>query len=219
MAINLQKVTLEKQGDVHAIDLSKKDRSSKEIIVNLNWSQGTTKKGFLSSLFGSGGDIDLDLGCFYELNNGEKLVIDGLQFSRGRGGSKERLTMQGRYTDSPWIWHTGDDRGSSTGSGENILVNPNGIQYLKRMVIYCFIYQGVARWAETNGIITIKVAGSPDIEVEMGRQNDPRKFCAIAEINFSKAAMRVKKLVTFHNSHADCDKKYNWGMKWGAGSK
>ncbi|MFC4164870.1 hypothetical protein ACFOWU_14475 [Epilithonimonas zeae] len=216
MAINLQKVTIEKQGDTHSIDLTKKD-NNKEIVINLNWSQGETKKGFFASLLGGNNAIDLDLGCFYELEDGQKNVIDGVQFAKGNGGSRDRLTRQGRYTDAPWVWHTGDDRGAAAGSGENIIVNPNNS--IKRMVIYCFIYDGVARWAETNGVVTIKVSGNPDIEVEMGKQNDTKKFCAIAEILFSPTSMQVKKLVTFHNSHSDCDKMYNWGMQWAAGSK
>lgn len=217
MSINLQKITLEKKGDTHAIDLSKRgDTLSKEITVNLNWSKGS-KKGFFSGLFNK--DIDLDLGCFYELNNGEKTVIDGLQFSQGRGGARDRYTLQGRYTDTPWIWHAGDDRGQSAGSGENILINPQGVADIKRIVIYCFIYDGVARWQETNAVVTIKVPGNPDIEVQMGQQHSYHKFCAIAEINFHPNSMQVKKLITFHNSHGDCDKAYRWGMKWTSGSK
>ncbi|UKB82634.1 TerD family protein [Chryseobacterium sp. MEBOG06] len=219
MSINLQKITLEKKGDTHSIDLTKTGISQKEIVINLNWSQPQQKKGFFSSLLGGNNSIDLDLGCFYELQNGKKDCIDGLQFANGNGGSREKLTRQGRYNDTPFIWHTGDDRGSNAGSGENILVNPNGINSLKRIVIYCFIYDGVARWNETNGIINIKASGNPDIEVEMGKQNDSRKFCAIAEILFFPNSMQVKKLVTFHNSHADCDKMYHWGMKWAPGSK
>ncbi|MFB2119810.1 stress protein [Parapedobacter sp. 2B3] len=216
MAINLQKITLEKQGDTHFIDLSKKESFTQEIIINLNWSKGS-KKGFLASLFNQ--DIDLDLGCFYELNNGEKTVIDGLQFSKGHGGPKNKLTRQGRYTAIPWIWHTGDDRGAGSGSGENIIVNPQGIKDIKRMVIYCFIYDGVAKWQETNAVVTVKVPGNPDIEVEMGKQRSYYKFCAIAEVLFTPSSIGVKKLVTFHDSHADCDKKYDWGMRWTAGSK
>lgn len=216
MAINLQKITLEKQGDSHVIDLTKK--TEQEIVVNLNWSQGSIKS-LLSGIFGGNTDIDLDLGCFYELSNGEKSVIDGLQFSKGQGGPKHQLTRQGRYTDAPWIWHTGDNRGASAGSGENILVNPNGISGLKRMAIYCFIYDGVAKWAETNAVVTIKVLGNPDIEVKMGQQSSHHKFCAIAEILFTPNSINVKKLVTFHSSHGDCDKSHSWGLQWAAGGK
>ncbi|AJW61785.1 Tellurium resistance protein [Elizabethkingia miricola] len=217
MAINLQKITLEKKGDIHYIDLSKKGTSStQEIIINLNWSNGA-KKGLFSGLFNK--EIDLDLGCFYELENGEKSVIDGLQFSKGQGGPKDKYTKQGRYTNYPWIWHTGDDRGSGFGSGENILINPQGILSLKRMVIYCFIYDGVARWQETNAVVTVKVPGTPDIEVQLGNQPSRYKFCAIAEILFTPGSIGVKKLVTFHDSHGECDRAYNWGMSWTAGHK
>jgi tellurite resistance protein TerA len=219
MAINLNKVTLEKQGDSHKIDLSKGNKSNKEIVINLNWSQETQKKGFLSGLFGGSQGIDLDLGCFYELNDGQKSVIDGIQFAHGQGGPKDRLTKQGKYTGIPWVWHTGDDR-SGAGSGENILVNPQGLSELKRIVVYCFIYEGVAKWAETNAVVTIKVPENPEIVVEMGKQYNSQKFCAIAEILFDKNdSITVRKLVTYHNGHGECDKAYNWGMKWTAGSK
>ncbi|MDH0674245.1 TerD family protein [Empedobacter falsenii] len=221
MAINLQKVTIEKSGDTHSIDLTKRDHSTKEIVINLNWSQEKKTKngGFLSGLFGGNKDIDLDLGVFYELTDGSKNCIDGLQFSKGQGGPRDRKTRQGCYTYEPWIWHTGDDRGASAGSGENVIVNPQALDKIKRIIVYCFIYDGVARWAETNAVVTIKVPGNPDIEVQMGQQNDHKKFCAIAEILISPTAMQVKKLISFHNSHGDCDRMYNWGMKWAAGSK
>lgn len=222
MAINLDKITLEKQGDSHRIDLTKRSAgSSEEIVVNLNWSKGgTVKKGFFASLFGGNTDIDLDLGCYWELKDGSRSVIDGVQFAHHQGGPRNRLTRQGRYTEPPWIWHTGDDRSGSASEGENILVNPNGIKDLQRILVYCFIYEGVARWSETNAIVTIKVPGNPSVVVEMGAQSDARKFCAIADITFdSTGCMTVRKLVSFHNDHSACDRSYGWGMQWHAGGK
>ncbi|MDR1372362.1 MAG: stress protein [Dysgonamonadaceae bacterium] len=208
-------IKLEKQGDTHRIDLTKGgDNVSKEIVINLNWTQ---KKGFWASLTQS--SIDLDLGVWYELQDGAKSCIDGLQFAHGQGGNKNQVTLQGCYTQKPWIWHSGDDRSGSADAGENILINPQGISDLKRITIYTFIYEGAAKWAETNAIVTVKVSGNPDIVVEMGKQYTDRKFCAIAEIVFDSNSMTVKKLVTFHDGHGDCDKAYNWGMNWRAGSK
>lgn len=216
MAINLNKVTLENQGDSHKIDLTKKsDSVSKEIVINLNWTQ---KKGFWALLTQSA--IDLDLGCWYELRDGTKFCIDGLQFAHGQGGSKNQITRQGCYVQKPWIWHSGDDRSGADSEGENMLINPQGTSDLKRITVYCFIYEGAAKWADTNAVVTIKVPGNPDVVVEMGKQYSSQNFCAIAEILFgSDNSMTVKKLVTFHNGHGDCDKAYNWGMKWVAGSK
>ena len=216
MAINLNKITLEKQGDSHKIDLTKKGAdTSKEININLNWAQ---RKGLWASLTNS--TIDLDLGCWYELRDGSKSCIDGLQFAHGFGGSRTQVTRQGCYTQKPWIWHSGDDRSGSAAEGENMLINPKGVGDLRRITVYCFIYEGATKWADTNAVVTIKVPDNPDIVVEMGKQNSEYKFCAIAEISFgTDDSMTVKKLVTFHNGHSECDYAYKWGMQWRAGSK
>ena len=228
MSINLNKAVLEKSGDTKRINLAKDNSGnilSKEITINLNWTQEKKVEkpsgffGSLSKMFASTDGIDLDLGCFYELRNGTKMVIDGLQFSNGKGGIRSALSNQGRYTGQPWIWHSGDDR-LGTGDGENILLNPTGVKDLKRLTIYCFIYKGVANWAQTNAIASIKVPGNPDIVVEMGQQINKEMMCALAEINFEGSdEINVKKLVTFHNGHAECDRAYNWGLQWKAGSK
>ena len=213
--ISLSKVVLEKTGDTHKVDLSK---SNEQITINLNWTK-TKNSGLFANLFTTNQDIDLDLACYYELNNGEASVIDGLQFSHNRGGAKNQRTRQGCYTEAPWIWHCGDDRGADSQSGENILVNPNEVQGIRRIIIYCFIYEGIAKWGESDAVVTVKVPGQPDIVVEMGRQTDPRTFCAIASIEFNGKQMSVCKEITFHNGHKECDRYYGWGFNWGTGSK
>ena len=134
-------IELRKTGDKHRINLEKAKAFPGEIKINLDWSKG----GFLKKLFG--GAIDLDLGCFYELKDGTKTLIDGLQFSHGRGGRRDQVTRQGCYTQKPFIWHMGDDRGGNAESGETILVNPAGASNIRRIIVYTFIYEGAAQWA------------------------------------------------------------------------
>ena len=64
--VSLNKITLEKKGDSHKIDLSKS--TDQQITINLNWTQ-QKPSGFFSSLFGSNKEIDLDLGCDWELQD------------------------------------------------------------------------------------------------------------------------------------------------------
>ena len=95
-------IILEKSGDKHRINLEKGGKPiTGEIKINLDWSKG----GFFKQMFG--GAIDLDLGCFYELRDGKKMLIDGLQFSHGRGGNRDQQTRQGCYTQSPFICNKG----------------------------------------------------------------------------------------------------------------
>jgi tellurite resistance protein TerA len=217
MMIDSNKITLAEYGDSHKISFAR--NATDEIAVNLNWTQNKPQKtGLLSKLFNPAPAIDLDLGCFYELNDGRKSVIDGLQFAHGKGGAKNQVSKQGCYTQSPWIWHGGDDR--SGAEGENILINPLGLNDLKRITVYCYIYDGAAKWEQTNAVVTVKAPNCPQIAVEMGRRSDTRKFCAIAEILFAADQyITVRKLVTFHEWHGDCDTAYNWGMNWRADNK
>jgi tellurite resistance protein TerA len=211
-------IILQKTGDSHKIDLTKRgDNVSKEIVINLNWSKG--KQSGWSKFWNGDKSVDLDLGVWYELQNGDKSCIDGLQFAQNQGGPKNRVTRQGCYTQQPWIWHSGDDKSGSSDEGESILINSEGLSDLKRITVYTFIYEGATKWDETNAVVTVKVPGNADIVVEMGKQYSSQKFCAIAEIVFDANSMTVKKLVSFHDGHADCDKAYKWGMQWRAGSK
>lgn len=210
-------IVLEKSGDKFCINLGKSglDKAEAgEIRINLTWSKG----GFFKRLFGN--DVDLDLGCFCELRDGTKRLIDALQFSKGRGGLRDRQTAQGCYTQSPFIWHTGDDRGSKTESGETILVNPAGLAEIKRITVYTFIYDGVAQWHQTDAVVRISVPGCDDVIVEMGSQSSDKIFCAVASIEIgADNTMTVEKLVTFHDNHAACDRAYGWGCRCTQGSK
>lgn len=209
-------IILEKSGDSHRINLEKGGSAlaQGEIIIHLDWSRG----GFLKSLLGK--SIDLDLGCFYEIRDGKKSLIDGLQFSHGRGGDRHQVSRQGCYDKPPYIWHQGDDRGGGSSSGEIILVNPIGVSSIRRIVVYTFIYEGVAKWSETNAVVKVKAPNNEEIVVEMGQQSSKKPFCAIAQLDFeTDGSMLVKKLVTFHDGHSDCDKTYGWGFQYSEGSK
>lgn len=199
-------IILAKSGDKHRINIEKGENTLGEIIINLDWNQEGDNP------------MDLDLGCFYELQSGTKRLIDGLQFSHGRGGSREQKTNQGSYTHHPYIWHTGDDRLGHT--GETIIVNPKGVNVIKRMTIYTFIFSGATKWSSTNAVVRIKVPGREEVVVEMGDKSENKRFCAIAELEFGgDNSITVRKLITFHDNHSNCDAMYNWGFKYNVGSK
>lgn len=203
------KVTLKEKGDSFAI---KPKITAGEILINLNWDQSPQEKvqtGFFSKLLGgrSGGAVDLDLGCLFELQNQAKGAVQPLGNSFGS------------FDAPPYVLHLGDDRSGAWTEGENIKVNLAQMHRLKRLLIFTYIYEGVPNWTATNAVVTVKVPGQPLLEVPMGSQTDSRNFCAVAMIEFSAGELKVTKLVTFHQGHPDCDKTYGWGLKWVAGSK
>ncbi len=204
------KVTLKAKGDSFAI---KPKSASGDLLINLNWNQnpqGKKSSGLLSKIMGgggSGGGIDLDLGCLFDLQNGLKGAIQPLGNSFGS------------LNQIPYIQHMGDDRSGAWSEGENMKINLAHIDQLKRVLIFTYIYEGVPNWASTDAIVTIRVPGQPVLEVPMGSHMDQRVFCAIALLDIQGQSINVTKKVSFHQDHRDCDLNYGWGLKWVAGQK
>ena len=201
MSISLQKgqkVNLEKKGSA----------SLGEILVNLNWNSTPKKQGLLSSLFGGGEGIDLDLGCLYELKDGRKGAVQALG------------NAFGSLNNPPFISLDGDDRTGAAAAGENLRINGDRLSDIKRVLVYTFIYEGVANWKQADATVTIKYPGAEDIVVKMDTFNSSNIMCGLVLFeNQNDQTFSVEKTVQFYQGHRELDKAFNWGMQWKAGRK
>lgn len=201
MAINLQKgqkVSLQKN----------QPAGLGEILVNLNWNSAPQNQGLLKSLFGGNQGIDLDLGCLYELKNGRKGAVQALG------------NAFGSLNQPPFISLDGDDRTGAAVAGENLRINGNQISNIKRILVYTFIYEGIANWQQANAVVTIKYPGAEDLVVRMDSFNSSQKMCALAYLeNVNDETFSVEKIVNFYSGHEAMDQAFGWGMRWMAGRK
>ncbi len=202
MAINLskgQKINLKKSNDF----------GLGEILINLNWNSRPKKKGFFSGLFGGDNSaIDLDLGCLYELKNGKKGTVQALGNSFGS------------LSRPPYISLDGDDRTGANSAGENLRIDGNKIAEIKRVLVYTFIYEGVANWHEADAVVTVKYPGAEDIIVKMDEFNSSKRMCALALFeNVSDSTFSVQKVIQFFSGHSAMDGAFGWGLKWVPGRK
>ena len=121
-----------------------------EILVNLNWNARPVKKG-LFGMLGGGQGIDLDLGCLFELKDGQKGAVQALG------------NAFGSLRQPPFIALDGDDRTGAVTTGENLRIDGNKIAIFKRILVYTFIYEGVTNWKQADATVTIKYpGGGPD---------------------------------------------------------
>ena len=211
-----KKITLEKQGEKHNLPLLKKGEN-RDIVCNLNWSQYKKNAGFFTKLLGGG--IDLDLGVYWEMNDGTSSLIDGLQFAHGKGGGRHQVTKQGSYDYAPWVWHAGDDRTGSSNNGEFIYVNPKGLKDLKRIQFYAMVYDSKVVWGDTNAEITINIPGHETIAVNLGRSYSTKTICVFCTISFTNIGIEITNETSFHNRLSEADKTYGWGFSYTAGKK
>lgn len=189
------------------------DKADGEILINLKWHPAilnTSKPGLFSSLFPQkkSAAIDLDLGCLFEFKDGYKGAVQALGKNFGR------------LTQYPYISLDFDDRSGSSSGGETLRVNGTKISEIKRILVYTFIYDGVANWKEADGVVTVKCPGSRDIIVRMDEYDTKQIMCAIAMLeNVNDETFSVEKLVKFFDSHKKMDRFYNWGITWIYGVK
>lgn len=201
--INLNKISLDKRQS--SISLEKKDGNFGEIKVNLNWNRGPKSSGFLG--FGKNNGIDLDVGCLFELKNGEKGAVQALGNSFGS------------YRDEPYIELMADDRTGSSVDGEWMRINGSQWREVKRILVYAFIYDGAPNWHSTDGVITIYVPDQAPVEVRLSEEGGQMGMCAIALLENINGSVRVNREVRFFAGHEKMDRAFGWGMRWRAGSK
>ncbi|MCR1849900.1 TerD family protein [Paraclostridium sordellii] len=189
------------------INLSKDNKSIGEVSINLNWSQGKAKKQSLFKSLLSGGNADLDLGCLFELKDGTIGCIQALGNAFGALGRP------------PYIALDGDDRTGSNLKGETLRFNASKISEVKRILVYTYIYEGVANWASIDGVVTIKQNSGDDIIIKMDEYSSKKRMCALAIISNENDNCIVEKIVEYYSGHQALDKAYNWGIKWHRGRK
>lgn len=196
MAINLTKG--------QKVNLSKHGSSMGEILINLNWSQPQPRGLFAPNVQA----IDLDLGCLFELYDGIKGCVQALG------------NAFGSLCSAPYIALDGDDRTGTNTDGENLRINGSMISQIKRVLVYTFIYEGIANWRDADGVVTIKCPGNQDIKVRMDEYGSSQRMCAIAMLeNRNGESLSVEKLVRFFDGHPDMDRAFNWNLRWVAGHK
>lgn len=193
------------------VNLQKKQNAGLgEILVNLNWNSKPAKQGFFASLMGAknSGGIDLDLGCLFELKNGRKGAVQALG---NAFGSLQR---------EPYIALDGDDRTGAVTTGENLRIDGNRIAEIQRVLVYTYIYEGVANWQQADAVVTIRYPGAEDLIVKMDEFNSQKIMCGLVLLeNINDETFSVEKIVQFYQGHRDLDEAFHWGLSWTAGRK
>ncbi|MBD8633886.1 TerD family protein [Oxalobacteraceae sp. CFBP 8755] len=246
--VSLSKITLDKRGDKVSLD-KRAGGGYGRIHVNLNWNQAAIAPppapstpppaaaarggGFLDRLTSMAGDlahkagemankaqasrkgrtgIDLDLGCMYELTDGRRGLVQALG------------NTFGDYERDPFIKLDADDRTGAAANGENLFVNGERFDQIKRAVIFSFIYEGAANWSVTNGVVTITAPGQAPVEVKLDG-GDRQIMCAIALIENRGGQLVITKLAEYFqqqgttSAHELMDRHFGFGMRWKTGSK
>ncbi|MER5767274.1 TerD family protein [Streptomyces sp. NPDC001985] len=213
--VSLSKVTLTKESP--RVSLAKQGGTSGAMRVNLSWQMRKQPKGggwgakLGRALAGQGG-LDLDLCALFELTDGRKGVVQSLG------------NAFGALHQPPYIHLDGDDRTGGT-SGENLTVNLDHRDSIRRIVIFVTIYAGASSFADLDATVTLRPEHGAPIEFSLGECTVPSTVCALALITNTGSDLVVQREADFLvpergvSPQRTMDRAYGWGMDWTPGRK
>ncbi|MEU7566102.1 TerD family protein [Streptomyces fradiae] len=152
-------------------------------------------------------NVDLDIGCLYELADGSKGVVQPL------GG------YLGDLNDPPYVKLSGDDRFGSP-SGETIFVNLDHRDDIRRLLFFVYIYDQTPAFDRTHAKMTLYPGNGPRVEIELDERAPEARSCAVFLLENVKGELLVRREVKFvYGFQGELDRMYGWGMQWGRGFK
>ncbi|MFE2844994.1 TerD family protein [Streptomyces scopuliridis] len=212
--VRLSKVTLTK--DAPSVSLAKQGGTSGAMRVNLNWQMRKQFRGWgakLGRAVANHSDLDLDLCALYELSDGRKGVVQALG------------NAFGALHQPPYIHLDGDDRTGAVSSGENLTINLDHKDRLRRIVIFVTIYEGARSFADLDATVTLQPEHGAPIDFALGECTVPSTVCSLALITNTGSDLVVQREARFLvpergvSPQRTIDYAYGWGMNWTPGRK
>ncbi|MFI8432695.1 Tellurium resistance [Streptomyces sp. NPDC079020] len=152
-------------------------------------------------------NVDLDLGCMYELQDGTKGVVQPLG------------NLIGDLNAPPYIRLSGDDRFGAP-SGETVYVNLDQRDQIKRLLFFVYIYDQTPAFDRTHAKVTLYPGNGPRIEIELDERAPQARSCAVFTVENVKDELIVRREVKFvYGFQSELDRMYGFGMQWGRGYK
>jgi tellurite resistance protein TerA len=153
--------------------------------------------------------VDLDLGCFFELTNGTRGVLQPFG------------NLFGALDKIPYIKSSGDERtGDADGDDEVLTINGQKWPEIKRVLIYTYIYKGAVDWSKIKPEVNIKIIDSEaPIIIKPGLKTTNMTVCALATIHNVKNSIQIKTHGEYFTSQAAMDRAFGYGLEWEDGAK
>jgi tellurite resistance protein TerA len=153
--------------------------------------------------------VDLDLGCFYELTDGTRGILQPFG------------ELFGKYNERPFIHHSGDERtGDAAGDDEYLEVNGRQWSDIKRILIYTYIYKGSNNWNAIKPEVTINLNDGRDpFIIRPALKKNDLTVCALATLKNVKNGMQIVTHGEYFNSQAAMDRAFGFGLEWEDGAK
>lgn len=181
------------------------------IEIDLSWDRPEYKANNFLSLAKSAvtkEKADLDLGCLYELKDGQKGCLQAFG------------ELYGSYDTAPYIQHSGDERtGESEGADESFTINGAHWNDIKRVLVYAYIYQGVENWNLIRSECMLRVGSHETVRLSLEAKKEVLPICALMTLENEDGHIVITRRAEYFRGHPALDRAYGYGIEWTKGEK
>lgn len=152
-------------------------------------------------------NVDLDLGCLYEMEDGTKGCLQAFG------------NLYGQYDEPPFIRHSGDEQtGKSDGNDEWLDINGAQWSQIKRVLVYAYIYKGAVNWNVLRSECHVATENRK-ITLSMEETSSNLPICALLTLENEHGQIKLTRRLEYFAGHPEMDRAYGYGMQWEEGAK
>ena len=153
-------------------------------------------------------NVDLDLGCLFELQDGHKGALQAFG------------ELHGALNAPPYIALSDDDRtGNTQGDDEILTFSGTNWEKIKRVLLYVYIYNGAEDFYDVKPQIQVRVPNHKPMVVTLGARHEDMDICAIASLENVRNGIKLTNHTEYFNGHAEMDRAFGYGIEWEDGQK
>lgn len=156
--------------------------------------------------------VDLDIGCLYELQNGERGAVQAFGELFGDFDAAPYISLSGDD-------RTGDDHDDDDGEDEVLRVNGRHWNDIRRLLVYFYIYDGASSWAEVRPQVQIRIPGEKPFLVTPHTYESELAVCAVAGLENVRGGIKLTNFTEYYPGHAEMDRAHGFGLEWADGEK
>ncbi len=198
-------IVLEKEGQT--VNRAPSEGGFGKMTVDLTWDQPDERAKRTGGLLGKilpkkKKQADFDIGALYELRDGSIGAVQSLG------------DVTGEIDEPPYIALASDDDRTGKTSGEQLVINGDHWSEISRILIYAFIYKGVANWAQANANVTISFEDDIPLSVQPSADREDRNMCAVAMLENNNGGLIVSRVHDYFPGHLEMDRAFGFGIAW-----
>ncbi len=180
---------------------------SEELLIHLRWQQPAPpkKKRFYTR---KARPIELEFGCLFELEGGEKGCVQALG------------NACGALEEPPYILLECKARGGKPSGLETLRIRGGMLPHVKRLLFFSFVFEGAPNWRDARAQLQLRCPGSEELLVAMDGYESTQKLCSIALFEQKGGGVfELTPALRFFDGHSKMDQDFGWGLRWTPGRR